>query len=166
MALFKHRQWNSINAPRRKEISATGYVTEKVQWCYTGARRSTPFRVFPAGTSKNMNIETDDCRSNDLTGPRTAPGYMTHSAEHWRKNGSLGGKMALHFDICTTRGATILPTFTNITAREATSGQERPKYLHVSWCHGAWSILLCQVYETKWRWLFYRTETTGFLLHN
>ena len=63
-----------------------------------------------------MNIETDDCWPNDLTGPRAAPGQMTHSADHGRKNGSLGGKMALHFDICTTRGAIILPTFTNIIA--------------------------------------------------
>ena len=63
-----------------------------------------------------MNIETNDCRPNDLTRPRAAPGWMIHCADHGRKNGSLGGKMALNFDICTTLGAIILQTFSNIIA--------------------------------------------------
>ena len=41
-----------------------------------------------------MNIETDDCMSNDLTGPSAAPGWMIHIADHGRQNGPLGGKMA------------------------------------------------------------------------
>ena len=95
-----------------------------------------------------MNTETDDCRPNDLTGPRAAPGYMTRSADHGRKNGSLGGKMALHFDMCTTRGAIILPTFTNIIARShlrARAAQIPPHVLVPRYV----TTFLCRVYEIK-----------------
>jgi hypothetical protein len=45
-----------------------------------------------------------------------AHGCITRTADQGCKNWSQRGKMALHSDMCATRGVLIFPTGTNITA--------------------------------------------------